>query len=192
MKDRILFADKKRGLIDHYSKYFKAVQTDNIFDIGFIKSHNVNVLVITGNSFGIMDREIGISEYLNTSRFNVQDAVREEIKKTGKLELLIGDSVIVDLPDNEFDLTKLWYIPTMRLPGKAKMKNVTLAARELFRLLKANDTDIVLCTGLGTGIGKMYSGTSSKLVNGAYNDVLSDYFPSTWKQILKYYKLILA
>ncbi len=131
--------------------------------------------VIPGNTFGFLDRGLGLKA-CERFGFELEDAIRKVIRETHGGELLVGQAEVFPTGGNP---PYLIYAPTFRTPqGIGDTLNVYLAARGVFRAAQALNRDrggeaikTVAFPGLGTGTGKMHPLISARQIRYAYEEI---------------------
>ena len=168
-----------KSWMEDFSEFsnFHITQTEVIEKYNELKRDvNYGVAIVSpANSFG--DMQGGI-DYVYFTHFgymleeNVISAIQN--KKYG--ELVVGDSIIVNINDSDL----LIVAPTMRIPMCIKNTiNVYLAFRSvLITIIEHNKTNLnkikkVLIPGMGTGIGQVDPETCSMQMYKAYQSIVS-------------------
>lgn len=160
---------------------------DAFQDIGQVSSHLNSIFEVSGdtlispaNSFGFMDGGI---DALYTELFGeqLQMAVQKRIQTRYFGELPVGQAFVIDLPTPYKQFKRMIVAPTMRVPEHI---SGTLNAYHAFRAVLisailhnryANEKDrikVLLCPGLGTGIGALDPKTCATQMQFAYHQVM--------------------
>lgn len=154
----------------------------------YLKNENFNIilgdllnqkgiLVTAGNSYGFMDGGLDL-EFIKKYGWELQDKVQNIIKNTDLKELLIGQNIIVDLPDNN----KLIYAPTMRVPQILNTLNINpyITFKGILATCKRENIEEVNIPLLCEGVGRMPILTIMSQLQKAYDDFFNDYYPTDW------------
>lgn len=135
-------------------------------------------IVSPANSFGDMQGGIDLVFYTKFG-WKLEELVMQNIITHKFGELVVGDSIIVEIPQDDESIQKrhknyLIVAPTMRVPmGIKGTVNVYLAFRaSLISLLNTNITDVFV-SGMGTGIGKVEPNICAKQMFYAYHNLLN-------------------
>jgi O-acetyl-ADP-ribose deacetylase (regulator of RNase III) len=170
---KVVLCDVNSEMIKAWEKEFKGIDNvtvtdDNIFNTG------TEAIVSPANAHGYMrggfDRILA-EHFGKYTELMVQNKI---IATKGEMTLPVGETVIVDMEDGNFD--KLVVAPTMPEAGMyiAKTANVFLASVSIFKLLKDGDIESVTITGLGTGVGGVPVSDCAKEMRQAYKTVFNE------------------
>lgn len=172
MKVNIVILDKNKYL--EAKKYLKNENFDII--LGDLLNQK-GILVTAGNSFGFMDGGLDL-EFIKKYGWELQDKVQTIIKNTDLKELLIGQNIIVDLPDNN----KLIYAPTMRVPQILDFSSINpyLVLKGILATCKKENIEEVNIPLLCEGVGRMPILTIMSQLQKAYDDFYDEYYPINW------------
>jgi O-acetyl-ADP-ribose deacetylase (regulator of RNase III) len=172
MKVNIVILDKNKYL--EAKKYLKNENFDII--LGDLLNQK-GILVTAGNSFGFMDGGLDL-EFIKKYGWELQDKVQTIIKNTDLKELLIGQNIIVDLPDNN----KLIYAPTMRVPQILDFSSINpyLVLKGILATCKKENIEEVNIPLLCEGVGRMPILTIMSQLQKAYDDFYDEYYPMNW------------
>ena len=153
---KLVLVDTNPEMVKAWRKEFSDVNdvvvvphTINIFNV------RTEAIVSPANTRGIMR---GGFDAVLAKHFgeHTEMIVQNHLKENFNNSLVpIGDTAIVDMPTGNFD--KLIIVPTMIHPGEdiKHSRNVFDASKGLFALLFDGDVESVVCTGLGTGVGRI-------------------------------------
>lgn len=172
MKINIVILNKNKYL--EVKKYLK---NDNFNLILGDLLNQKGILVTAGNSYGFMDGGLDF-EFIKKYGWELQDKVQNIIKNTALKELLIGQNIIVDLPDNN----KLIYAPTMRVPQLLNISSINpyLSFKGILATCKKEKIEEINIPLLCEGVGKMPIFTIMFQLQRAYEDFYNDSFPKNW------------
>lgn len=136
-------------------------------------------IVSPANSFGDMQGGIDLV-YFTHFGYKLEENVICQIQEKKYGELVVGDSIIVNINTEVNNSDLLIVAPTMRIPMCIKNTvNVYLAFRSvLITIMEFNKTNInkinkVLVPGMGTGIGQLDSEICSMQMYKAYQSITS-------------------
>ena len=176
---KIYLRDRNLELVEIWKKTFE--KYDNIFpscgDMFSDGDHlNVDAIISPANSFGHMDGGIDYvySEYFG---WNVSFYLRSKIWQDYDGELLVGQSIIIDIENIKTSIDRIKYLisaPTMRVPTDVSQTvNAYLSFKSALKTAKKHNIQSLLCPGLATSIGKMSYQNCAKQMLKAYEDFLN-------------------
>jgi O-acetyl-ADP-ribose deacetylase (regulator of RNase III) len=170
--------DTNNEIVQQWKEYFKNNPNFHFY-LGDIFSvlpefKEPTAIVSPANSFGDMRGGIDLA-YLNFFGFNLEGKLRKTIGTYKFGEVIVGDSLVIDIPTPKKNIRYLISAPTMRVPMEIKNTiNVYLAFRAvliaIYEFNKKNNHPIkhVICPGLGTGVGNMSEDICVKQMYQAY------------------------
>lgn len=169
MEVKIVDINKDRiGLLQPFLNHEIKCKVGNIL--------NEKNMATAGNSFGFMDG--GVDLVFSNKYIGLESKVKENISNRPMKELLVGESISLNLYDGKVFI----YAPTMRVPMILKESvNVYLSMKAILLKAIGLGLDEISIPILGSGVGKMYIQTIAKQINQAYEDIIHCYnYPSGW------------
>jgi O-acetyl-ADP-ribose deacetylase (regulator of RNase III) len=160
------------GLYYAWKKYFDDIEEVRISD-GNILSFKADAIVSPANSFGYMDGGLDLkySEYFG---WDLERKLRDILEKEYFGEIPVGQAVVIETGNK--NIKYLISAPTMRVPMNVeKTVNAYLAFKGVIQAVLAfnksrqcQKISSILCSGLGTGEGKMSYEQCAYQMNRAY------------------------
>lgn len=182
-KIKFYLCDYNSDLVEEWKFYFDGINNFEFYngDIFTIKldQNDIKAIVSPANSFGDLQGGIDLLYYQKFGH-QLEEDLQKIILNEKFGELVVGDAIIMPLDkSNSFE----YFIsaPTMRVPMNIERTiNVYLAFRAiLIELIKFNTNhcenpiNIVVCPGLGTGIGQVSPQICAKQMWCAYNSIIN-------------------
>lgn len=168
---QLLLRDRNIELVEAWHQHFKGIKDVEITQ-GDIFEAVADAVISPANSFGFMDGGIDL---IYTGRFGweLQDRLREQIRREHAGELPVGQALVVETYDEQ--IPYLVSAPTMRVPSDVSASvNAYLAFRAALRAIRDHNRvnpgtiKSVLCPGLCTAIGRMPADRSARQMAAAY------------------------
>jgi len=171
----------------------------SIFQDNILNS-TYNTLVSPANSFGFMD---GGLDMIYTLRFgpSLQKRVQQLIQTEKNGELLVGDTIFLELDDPQFK--HMIIAPTMRVPEALPLDSINayLAMKAiLINYFRGNDTSLcvsnmsvvdgIAIPGLCMGVGNLTAKRSALQIKQALLDFCRDYYPFNWVKAQQHHAYI--
>ena len=184
MKINVVILDKNK-----YEEAKLYLKNENFNIIQGDLLNQKGVLVTAGNSYGFMDGGLDF-EFIKKYGWELQNKVQNIIKSTDLKELLIGQNIMVDLPDNN----KLIYAPTMRVPQILNILNINpyLVFKGILATCKKENIEEVNIPLLCEGVGRLPIFTIMFQLQKAYDDFFDNYYPTDWWDSSKKHQSILG
>lgn len=176
---RIILVDTNEELVKEWTFYFAEFENIEIHCgdiIPVIEKHKSAHIVSPANSFGDMQGGIDLV-YYNYFGHKLEEKIQTLIQETKHSELVVGDALILE----EYKLPRMIFAPTMRVPMNiSNTINVYLAFRAVLIAIydynyscQFDQIEMVICPGMGTGIGKVSPAMCAKQMYKAYIDFLN-------------------
>ena len=168
MSLKLLLCDQDPQVLDAWKLQFAKRPEVNILE-GDPLETPADALLLPGNSFGFLDRGIGLRA-VETFGWEIQDELRDRIRRDFAGELLVGQAIVVRLPS----VRPIVYAPIWRTPqALTGTVNVFLAVRGAFLALGADPTwgegGVVAAPGMGVGApGELDAKISARQIRYAY------------------------
>jgi O-acetyl-ADP-ribose deacetylase (regulator of RNase III) len=181
---KLILVDRSKGLVDAWEKAFADLPNVTIRQEDFYRLREYDCVITPGNSFGIMD---GGFDYIIVEKFGfeVQQRVQRRIIADYLGELPVGDCIVVETNNSTHPFVA--YAPTMRVPmdiDKTDYAYTSLwaALTAIHRHNHTHDTKIerVVCTGMGTGTGRIPYGQAAYHMAQAWKHFLEPPTVITW------------
>jgi O-acetyl-ADP-ribose deacetylase (regulator of RNase III) len=155
-----------------------------------------DAIVSPANSFGIMDGglDLAIRDRLG---FAVEQQVQEVIVERHHGELPVGSAEIVATEDARWRY--LIVAPTMRVPEPISFtlnaylafRAILVSVENLNREKGKREIDSVVCSGLGTGIGRVSAPTCARQMRAAYQTMKTPARIPSFQGIHEFHKALL-
>lgn len=161
--------DLNQDLCEQWEKVFSGVDEVTV-ECGDIFRTPVDAAVSPANSFGWMTGGID-GHYVRVLGTEVERRVRERIGDQLFGELLVGQSIIVDV-DGSPHCKHLIAAPTMRTPGPTTQLAVFLSTRAAVLLALSQKLSSVAMPGMGTLTGMVPLDLAAQAMREGYDDAL--------------------
>jgi O-acetyl-ADP-ribose deacetylase (regulator of RNase III) len=177
---KIVLFDNQAAMVEGFTEVFgDELGVTEVFgdEFPFVSVHHgdfkelansgIEAIVSPANSFGFMDGGIDLaySEYFG---WELQRILQKEILEQKYGELLVGDAVVVEIPNSVTDFKYLISAPTMRVPiNVGNTTNAYIAMTSILRVAEQNGIQSIAVPGLGTGVGNMLPYICAKQIYSA-------------------------
>lgn len=180
---QIILCDKNTWLCQEWSQAFTDVKEVSVF-CGDIRQLEAEAIVSPANSFGFMDGGID-ALFCQMFGIEIQARVQSAIKTFSHGELLVGQALMVPIPDPI--ITRIIFLiaaPTMRTPRRiVDFDAVRLSTRAALQCAKDCNVQSVIMTGMGAGSGGVPPRECAIMMRKGFDDVfIPQPFPSSWRE----------
>lgn len=167
---KIYLLDKNEKMVESWNRFFKeypSVKVVNSDFESFMKNNDVECVVSSANSFGLMDGgyDLAITNYFGD---DLQKKVQKYIIKNFNGEQPVGTAFMLKIPNTN---KRLIHAPTMRNPGLIKDPLVVyFAMRETLRIAEKNKVGSIVIPAFGALTGGVHRDTVAKYMNVAFKE----------------------
>ena len=175
LPSKIYLIDRSSNLVAEWKNSFADCPEVEVI-AGSYFQQPADVIVSPANSFGIMDGglDLAIRDELG---FVAQRKIQEVIVAKHHGELPIGCAEIIETGDSRWRY--MVAAPTMRIPEPISFtinaylafRAILVAIENLNRNMCKREIDSVVCSGLGTGVGKVSSLKCARQMRAAYKSM---------------------
>lgn len=178
LPQKIFLIDHNFGMVQNWINHFKGESKADVevFCGDYFLKH-ADAMVSPANSHGIMDG--GLDKPIRDRiRNNIQKKVQDKIIKDFHGELSVGQAMIVETENSNWPY--LISAPTMRVPENIEETiNPYLAFRAILLAIKnfnknGKKINSVICSGLGTGIGRVSYENCAFQMKAAFDNIYSE------------------
>lgn len=172
LPEKIYLIDHSARLINEWKIVFSDFKEVTPIEGDYFQQ-NADAIVSPANSFGIMDGGLDLA-IRDTLGYQIESKVQERIREKYHGELPVGTAEILETNDGRWPY--MVAAPTMRIPENISNSiNVYLAFKAILNAIKifnhSNGPIIksMVCSGLGTGVGRVSPERCANQMRLAYN-----------------------